>query len=370
MQNILEAQTEINLLDPKELMQFARGTSETGRRRLADAVSQFFDGRELSDTELKLASDMMMSLLRQAELDIREALAERLSVQDNIPPEIIVFLANDAISVARPVLLHSTVLKDIDLMFIIASKSEEYWRSIAVRAELSPMVADRLIDTKDTGTVLNLIGNQRVTLQKMSIKKIIRVAMKTEKLQLPLLRRPEIDGDQAVNLYMCVSHELQNEITERFRLPPSVIESSLEALVFELSLEAKGSQQVTPEMAMIARRFKERDGITTDLMVKTLRRGQVSFFIALFGEKNGLMPNAVVRLIQKEGGTGLALACRSIGMMKPEFASIFLLSRGIGGGKKIVDQREFATVLKHYDAIKEFDIQRIMRSWVKNPDLI
>lgn len=370
MHHTSEGQIEVNLLDPQQLLQCARDTSEAGRYRLANAVSQFFEGRQLSGVEQRLAGEIMLSLVRQAELDLREALAERLSVHDNIPSEVIVFLANDSLSVARPVLLHSPVLKDSDLLQIIASKGEEYWRTIAERSSLSPLVADRLIDTGDIKTAFNLASNDDVRLQKISVKKMIRVALKCEELQMPLLHRPEIDCDLAVNLYMCVSHELQKEINERFHLAPSVIETSLESLVHELSIEAMGIQNVTPEMTMIAKRFHEKGEVTPDLMVKALRRGQVSFFIALFGEKLGLKPDAVVRLTQKEGGMPFALACRAVGMMKSEFASIFLLSRGIGTSKRIVDQREFAKVLKYYDAIKEFDIQRIMRSWAKNPDLI
>lgn len=358
------------ILDPKQLHRFTQDTTEAGRYRLASAVSQFFNQKDLSETELLLASEVMLNLIRQAEVDLREALAERLSVQDNIPAEIIVFLANDVISVARPVLQHSPVLKDIDLVYIIASKGEEYWKSIADRHHLSADIADRLIETGNTATILSLIDNQRVTLQKNSMKKIIKVSLKSEELHAPLLRRPEIEGDLATDLYMCVSEALRREIADRFKINPHAIEHALGALVEELAAEAKGLQQVTPEMTHLAKRFNERGEISPDLMIKTLRRGQISFFVALFSERVGLAPEFVIKLIQKDGGKPFALACRSIRMMKSEFASIFLLSRGIRTGDKIVDQRELAMALKSYDAIKETDISRIMKSWEKNPEAL
>ena len=362
--------TAVDILNPKQLLEYARDTSEAGRYKLVNAVSHFFDSQNLSDTEQYLASGIMLNLIRQAELDLREALAERLSVQNNIPSEIMVFLANDTISVAKPVLMHSPVLKDVDLIYIIALKGQDHWRSIAARDQLSPVVTERLIDTGDPETALNLVGNENISLQKGSLKKLLKVSLKSEELQGSLLRRPEIDGDMAVDLYMCVSQALQQEIATRFHVPPAMIEASLEALVQELSYEAKGIQDVTPEMMTLARRFKERDDISPDVMIKTLRRGQTSFFIALFAEKVGFTAETVVSLIQKDRGMPFAVACRSIGMMKSEFASIFLLSRGIRSSDKIVDQRELAMALKYYDAVKEFDVQRIMKSWIKNPELI
>lgn len=362
--------SKIQALSPHKLLEYAQDKSEEGRYMLANAVTKFLNEQKLSDTGQHLAGDIMMSLIRQAELDLREALAERLAMQDNVPEEVIIFLANDEISVARPVLLHSPVLKDIDLMFIITSKGEEYWRSIAERGNLSPIVADRLVDTGDETTVKNLIGNRQVALQKNTVKKIVRASLTSEALQEPLLHRPEVDSDLAVDLYMCVSHALRHEITMRFHIPVSLVESSLEALVTELSQEARGVQQVTHEMRVVARRFHERDAVTPDLMIKTLRRGQISFFIALFSEKLRLEPETVVRLAQKDGGMNFALACRSVGMVKSEFASLYLLSRGIGGGQRTVNQRELAVALKYFDALREFDVQRIVKKWIKNPELI
>ena len=360
----------VNILDPQALLQCAQDTSEAGRQKLAKAVASFFDERQLTGAEQDLAGDILLNLVRQAEIDLREALSERLSVQNNIPPELIVYLANDQISVARHVLLHSPVLNDVDLIYIITSKGQDHWQTIAKRDMISPVVADKLIDTGDPGTVLNLIDNQRVNLQKSSMKKLVKFSLKSEELQAPLLRRPEVDAEVAIDLYMLVSEALRKELSEKFQIAEHAIEHAIEDLIHELSNEAKGLRQTTPEMTALAKRFNERKEITSDLMIKTLRRGQVGFFLALFAEKIGLSHEHVVRLIQKDAGKPFVVACRFTGMMKSEFASLFLLSRGIRTGDKIVDQRELALALKNFDSIKDFDVQRIMKSWLKNPELI
>ncbi len=360
----------VNILDPQELLECAQDTSEAGRHRLAKAVSQFFDERKLTDSERAIASDILLNLIRQAEIDLRAALSERLSVQTNVPPELIVYLANDQISVARHVLLHSPVLNDVDLMYVIASKGQEHWQTIAKRETLSPTVADKLIDTGDTATVMTLIDNQRVNLQKTSMKKMVKFSLKSEGLQAPLLRRPEVDPEIAIDLYMVVSQALRQEIASKFVISGHVFDQALEGLIHELSNEAKGLRETTPDMIVLAKRFTERKDNTPDLMIKTLRRGQVGFFVALFAERATMSPENVVKLIQKDGGRPFVVACRYINMMKSEFASIFLLSRGIRTGDKIVDQRELAQALKNFDAMKDFDVQRIMKSWLKNPELI
>lgn len=360
----------VNILDPKQLLECAQDKTEEGRRKLAQAVSEFFEERVLTDSEKGLASDILLNLIKQAETDLRQALSERMSVLSSVPPELVVFLANDQISVASQVLLHSPVLNDVDLIQIISSKGQDHWQTIAKRDSISPVVADRLIDTGDLGTVKNLIENPKASLQKPTMKKLVRVSMNTEELQRPLLRRPELDSDVAIDLYMVVSHALREEIASKFVISNHVLDQAIESLIHELSNEAKGLRNTTPEMASLAKRFNERKDITADLMIKTLRRGQIGFFVALFAERCGLPAEGVVKLIQKDGGKPFVVACRYIGMMKSEFASIFLLSRGIRTGEKIVDQRELALALKNFDAMKDFDIQRVMKSWLKTPELI
>lgn len=360
----------VNILDPKELLACAQDHSEEGRRRLVEAVAQFFDDHALNETERSLASEIMLNLIRQAEIDLRQVLSERLSIQENVPPELIVYLANDEISVARQVLLRSPVLNDVDLIYIITSKGEAHWQTIAQREKVSPVVADRLIETGDTTTVLNLVDNQRVNLQKSSLKKLVKVALRSEELQAPLLRRPEVDTDVALDLYMIVGQALRQQMAERFNIAPVMLDGALDGIVQELAKEAKGIHEATPDMMTLAQRFLDAGSITPDMMVKTLRRGQVGFFLALFATKAGLLPEHVTRLLQKDGGRSFVVACRHIGMMKSEFASIFLLSRGIRSGDKIVDQRELAMALKNFDAIKTHDVERIMQSWVRNPELI
>lgn len=359
----------VNILDTKQLFMLAQDKTEAGRCSLAQGISDFFE-QKLTENERSLAGEILVNLIRQAELDLRQILAERLSTKENVPPDLIVYLANDELSVAEPVLLHSPVLSDIDLVFIVRSKPASYWQTIARRERITPVLADTLILTEDSTTVLNLIDNDKINLNKGSMKKLARVAMRNEALQQPLLSRPEIDSDVAIDLYMCVSQALRKDILGRFNINSADIERSLDHLVQELTDAAHGKKEATPEMIEIAKRFSERGEITSDLLIKTLRRGQMGFFIALLSERLSLEPMTIVRLVEKEGGKPLAIACKAMGVLKSEFASIFLLSRGVRSGDKIVDQRELAMALKCYDSVRPNDVQSILKSWAKDPKMI
>jgi uncharacterized protein (DUF2336 family) len=357
-------------VDSRHLMKLAQDTTPNGRYELANAVSSFFGNEGLSKMEHHLVVEIMMNLIRRAELDLREALAERLAVLDNVPPEVAIFLANDEISVARSILRHSLVLNEVDLIYIISSKGVEHWQSIAQREELGPQVVRRLVDTGDVGTAASLLDNTKITIHRNTLSRLIKLSLKEEELQTSLLRRPEIDAGLAVELYACVSKALRRDLAQRFPISAAAVEEVLDSLVTELSQEAKGTQEVTPEMALLAKRFRERGEITPVQMIKTLRRGQNCFFMASFAAQLGLAHEFVMLLMKRDAGKSFAIACRSIGMMKSEFASIYLLTSVLRSGQKIVDQKELAAALKYYDHLKDSDVQRIRKEWARHVEAV
>jgi hypothetical protein len=57
-------------------------------------------------------------------------------------------------------------------------------------------------------------------------------------------------------------------------------------------------------------------------------------------------------------------------MMKSEFASAFLLSHSARSGDKVVNQSELIAVLNYYDSVRKYDIERVVKSWIKHPEMI
>ena len=85
-----------------KLFDMARDRSPAGRRALADRVGDFyFAGHNLSKRERDLVVDILRQVIRDAEMDVRLGLAERLAVHEQAPHDLIVTLANDRIEIAE-----------------------------------------------------------------------------------------------------------------------------------------------------------------------------------------------------------------------------------------------------------------------------
>jgi len=90
----------------------------------------------------------------------------------------------------------------------------------------------------------------------------------------------------------------------------------------------------------------------------------------MFARRTGLRDTLVRRIIFEPGGEGLAIACRAIGMQKPDFGSLFLLSRSARPGDKTVDPREVAGAMKFFDRVRPETAEKIVARWQLDPDYL
>src|SRR4051812_5812834 len=108
-------------LETQKLFDLAHDRSVAGRKALMATVTDLFfeQGGTLSDRERTLMTEILRQLIHDVEMCVRRALAERLARQPAAPRELVTALANDQIEVAHPILLHSEVLQDIELIEIV-----------------------------------------------------------------------------------------------------------------------------------------------------------------------------------------------------------------------------------------------------------
>ena len=113
----------------------------------------------LSSAESTMFFDILCTLIGDVELDLRARLAERLAERDDVPHDLITFLASEEIAVAYPVLVSSELLNDRDLVLLINEKAREHQLAVTKRYWLSPDVSEALVQTGDSTVVVSLLSN-------------------------------------------------------------------------------------------------------------------------------------------------------------------------------------------------------------------
>lgn len=347
----------VRLYDSHKIYTLAHDKKPEARQALTKAVLELLE-MDLSPREGELIADVLIALIRQAERDLRQALAERLAAMDNVPLRLVLHMANDEIDVARPVLRESCVLGDLDLIYIIRSKGAEYWCEIARRQAMTDQVMELLARTRDFNTALALAENDHIKLTPAAQLVLSDLAQNQDTLARPLLRRDEITPDIAQKLYAYVGAELKSLIAERFGAEGAVVGPVVDEIVMEFS-EPKGDDSLQPHSTALrsAERFKEKGLLTTKMMLGTLKRGQIQSFVAQFAVFTDLSPDLTAQILMQESGQALAIACKAYEIPKADFVSIFLLTNRIRHPGRMVDVKDMTRAIAYYDRIKT-DIAR------------
>ncbi len=358
--------------DVGDLLALAHDRSIDGRTRLVQIVGDlFFDSeRVLSDLERSHMTEILRRLIHDVEKSVRRAVADRLAAEAKAPSDLVVSLANDEIEVAYPILTESAVLQDIELIEVISHRSLNHQLAISIRESLSETVSGALVETGDTDVIKSLLENASAAISHQTMAYLVEESQRIDAYRNPLVRRHDLDPALAKRLYWWVSAALRSHILETYRIDPTELEETIEGAVVDLMAEEKIDDPVKRQSAELAERLEAVDKITPALLIQTLRQGEITLFEDLFARLTGLDTVVVRRSIFEPGGEGLAIACKAVGIEKPDFASIFLLSRSARPGDKVVDPSELSAVISLFDRMRPYSAIKVLRRWRLDPNFL
>lgn len=349
----------VQLHDKHKLYSLAKKRDPQARAELAEIMSELLD-IGLTPPENELVIDVLMGLMRQAEKDLKQAVSERIAKMPDVPLRLVVHLANEHIDIADPILRFSSVLDDMDLIYIIKSQTEKHWQAIAARDTMSDKLIDVLADTKDLDTAIGLSNNKHIHLTGHAMTVFSGMAETSDDLAKPLLQRKELPHSLAAKLYGFVGRELKDYIKNNFEINNShEIEAAVDDIVFEMSATKSGEYSPTVKMLVNAENMLEKGFLNATVMVDTLKKGHVTKFVAMFSVYCGLPVEVVVEMLKQKTAQGLAISCKATSIMKPEFVNIFLLTTRMRDGR-VIDQKDLSKALTYYDKITEDVAKKIL----------
>jgi len=360
--------------DPRILLKLAEDRSIEGRKRLIGSISDVFSehGTEMTEREHALMNEILRKLVREFEMGVRKELAERLAAKENAPHELIVSLANDEIEVARPILLESTVLRTPELIEIIQNRTREHQLAIAMRRSVNELVSDALVETGDTDVITALLQNQNAQITEAALIYLVDEARRVDGYQEPLVRRKELPVQLARKMCLWVSAALRRHILDNFEIDPSELDDELES-----TLGARGAtranaadEQPLVPARKLAQRLAMNDQITPDILVQSLRRGEIGLFEALFGQISGLTSPRLQRVLYEPSGKDLAICCRALEIGRSHFSILYLLTRKGQAGATAAAPRDIAKVMAYFDRVEIAGARKVLRQWQRNPDYL
>lgn len=155
------------------IAQLLEEVSWTERAKSIERVASRFAAGGLAESEWRTAIDVFRIALYDAEPLVRVVLAETVKAAPDLPRDILLALARDAVAVATPILEHQHLLSEEDLLPIALRHSTAHRFAIAGRRSVSGRIAAALCRNGERAVILRLVANDGAALSEQSLHALI-----------------------------------------------------------------------------------------------------------------------------------------------------------------------------------------------------
>jgi uncharacterized protein (DUF2336 family) len=325
--------------NPADLLVLAHSRDPVDRERLLGGMVELCaeaqaDGTPLSPQISQLVEGLFITLVEQAEHDIRRRLADRLADAAWAPPTLVNMLALDEIEIAQPIIAYSPVLAETDLIRILVEATLDHQVAVARRPGLTAGVVEAILENGEPAVLTALAGNETAEIGEPALEAMIGHARRVVAMRSPLARHPRLSAELAVRLYAWVGESLKTALTARFRLDPV----ALDAAIAEATRAAAGAgpaDRVEEERDDMDRnlveKLKDAGQLRSGYLLRALREGRLNLFIHVLAGLGGFDTDQLRRAIDSDRPELLALACAGVGIDRGAYPTILELVRDLNG---------------------------------------
>jgi uncharacterized protein (DUF2336 family) len=275
------------------------------RARILGQMSIDIDSARLTPQELQLALDIMRTLASDAELSVRRAVAEAMKASRHLPHDIALKLARDDVSVAVPVLEHTPVLSDDDLILILADGNGSKQVAIARRPSVSATLAAAIVDTGNAAAVTTLVGNKGAILSDAVLQTTLDRFGKFETVKASMVEREQLPVTIAERLVSLVSEKLKLTLAARHGLPAHVASEIILEARERATVELISGTSPGEDTRALVQQLHANGRLTPSLVLRALCTGDIEFVEEAMAEIAGTTPDKASILIHDAGKRGL-----------------------------------------------------------------
>jgi uncharacterized protein (DUF2336 family) len=275
---------------------------------------------DLSEDDRAAAEGALLMLLDDASPLVRQAMAEVFSRSTEAPAAIVQALSVDQPSVALPVLEHSPLLIDADLVDIVATGNCETQCAVARRINLPASVCAAIAEVGTPAAALELIENAYAELAPFSWDRIVERHGHLAAIRESMLVLQDLPAATRAALVAKLSDTLAQFVVARNWLSADravrVATEARDRSTVNIAAVSRGE-----DMRGLVRHLRATGQLTAGLILRTLLSGNLELFDAALAELSGLPQVRVSALLHDRGGASLHALLRRAGLPESTFAA-------------------------------------------------
>src|SRR6201992_219923 len=273
----------------RQFISWVRTASAGERAEATRSLARAWLLSDLSPDDRAAAEGALLMLLDDASPLVGRGTAEVLARGAEAPAAIVQALSVDQASVALPVLEHSPLLIDADLVDIVATGNGETQCAIARRVNLPASVCAAIAEVGTASAALELIENAYAELAPFSWDRIVQRHGHLAAIRESMLVLEDLPAATRVALVAKLSDTLAQFVVARNWLSADparrVTNQARDRSTVNVAARSRGD-----DMVGLVRHLRATGQLTAGLILRALLSGNLELFSSALSELAGLPP--------------------------------------------------------------------------------
>ena len=301
----------------RQFLHWVRQAPAGERAEATSALARAYLYSDLSPDDRAAAEGAMIMLLDDPSPLVRRALAEALASSDRAPQVVVRALAADQSDIAIPILTHSQVLLEDDLVDLIATGHADVQVAIAGRLGLPRTLAAAIAEVGAAEACLALLENGDADIARFSIDRIVERFGHLAPIRENLLARDDLPMAMRQALLSKLSQTLAGFVAARQWLGSEHAEFATKDAC-EKATVALAADTSYDEVGAFVQHLRHSGQLTAGMILRALLSGNVVLFEEALAELSSIPIDRVTAYVHDKNISGFRALYREAGL--PEVA--------------------------------------------------
>src|SRR4051812_13722198 len=295
----------------RQFISWVRTAPPSERAEATRSLARAYIFSDLSEDDRAAAEGALLMLLDDPSPLVRQAMAEVFARAPMAPPAIVQALSTDQACVALPVLEHSPLLLDADLVDIVATGDSALQCAVARRLTVPASICAAIAEVGSAAAALELIENPYAELAPFSWDRIVERHGHLAAIRESMLVLDDLPAATRLALVARLADTLAQFVTARNWLSADrasrIAAEARDRCTVNVAARSRGD-----DMRALVRHLRLTGQLTAGLILRALLSGNFELFDAALVELSGLPQQRVCALVYDRGGASLnALLARA-----------------------------------------------------------
>ncbi len=288
----------------RHFINWVRTAPASERAEATRALARAWLLSELSVDDAAAAEGALLMLLDDPSPLVRQAMAETFARSANAPAAIVQALSQDQPSIALPLLEHSPLLLDADLVDLVATGTCAMQCAVARRIDLPASVCAAIAEVGTAAAVYELIQNPYAELIALSWDRIVERHGHVADIREAMLMLDGLPAATRLALVAKLSETLAQFVIGKNWLSADragrIASEALDRSTVHIAAASRGD-----DMRGLVRHLRAVGQLTSGLILRALLSGNMELFDYALTELTGLPQSRVSAILQDTGGSSL-----------------------------------------------------------------